>query len=68
MYPMPENAAGNGFNRKAYKVWINKKEALLLYAKSPSYRDFVKKIRQGGVIPDHLNEYFGYGLFIGWKE
>jgi arsenite methyltransferase len=42
--------------------------ALLLYAKSPLYRDFVKRVRQGGIIPDHLNEYFGYGLFIGRKE
>ncbi len=41
---------------------------LLLYAKSPYYRDFVKRVRQGGIIPDHLNEYFGYGLFVGRKE
>ena len=41
---------------------------LLLYAKSSSYRDFVKRVRQGGVVPDHLNEYFGYGLFTGRKE
>ena len=41
---------------------------LLLYAKSPSYRDFVKRVRQGGIVPDHLNEYLGYGLFIGRKE
>ncbi len=41
---------------------------LLLYAKSPFYRDFVKRVRQGGVVPDHLTEYFGYGLFIGRRE
>lgn len=41
---------------------------LRLYAQNPLYRDFVKKVRQGGIIPDHLNEYFGYGLFIGRKE
>lgn len=41
---------------------------LLLYAKSPLYRDFVKRVRQGGIVPEHLNEYFGYGLFVGRKE
>jgi ubiquinone/menaquinone biosynthesis C-methylase UbiE len=41
---------------------------LRLYTKSSSYRDFVKTIRQGGIVPDHLNEYFGYGLFVGRKE
>jgi len=33
-----------------------------------AYRDFVKRVRQGGIVPDHLNQYFGYGLFIGRKE
>jgi hypothetical protein len=40
---------------------------LMLYAKSPAYRMFVKEVRQGGIIPDHLEEYFGYGLFVGRK-
>ena len=40
---------------------------LWLYARNPAYREFVKRIRQGGVVPDHLEEYFGYGLFIGRK-
>jgi arsenite methyltransferase len=40
---------------------------LMLYAKSPAYRRFVKEVRQGGIIPDHLEEYFGYGLFVGRK-
>ncbi|MCU0485410.1 MAG: methyltransferase domain-containing protein [Anaerolineales bacterium] len=41
---------------------------LRLYVQNPLYRDFVQRIRQGGVIPDHLQEYFGYGLFVGQKE
>ena len=41
---------------------------LRLYMKSPFYRDFVKRVRQGGIVPDNLNEYFGYGLFVGRKE
>ncbi len=41
---------------------------LLLYMKNPFYRDFVKRIRQGGILPDNLHDYFGYGLFIGRKE
>jgi SAM-dependent methyltransferase len=40
---------------------------LLLYARSPAYRKFVKEIRQGGITPAHLDEYFGYGLFVGMK-
>jgi SAM-dependent methyltransferase len=40
---------------------------LLLYAKSPSYRQFVKRVRQGGIMPENLMEYFGYGLFVGRK-
>ena len=40
---------------------------LLLYARSPAYRKFVKSVRQGGVMPKNLEEYFGYGLFVGRK-
>ena len=39
-----------------------------LYTKSPSYRDFVKRVRQGGVVPENLNEYFGFVLIVGRKE
>jgi arsenite methyltransferase len=38
-----------------------------LYAKSPAYRTFVKDVRQDGVAPDNLVEYFGYGLYVGRK-
>ena len=41
---------------------------LSLYVKSPAYRQFVKRVRQGGLIPDNLNEYFGYGLYVGKKS
>jgi len=40
---------------------------LLLYFRNPAYRKFVKEIRQGGVVPANLTEYFGYGLYIGQK-
>lgn len=40
---------------------------LLLYARSPAYRKFVKGVREGGVTPENLEEYFGYGLFVGRK-
>jgi len=36
-----------------------------LYFRNPSYRDFVKRIRQDGVLPERLNENFGYGLYVG---
>jgi hypothetical protein len=40
---------------------------LSLYAKSPAYRRFVKEVREGGVTPENLDEYFGYGLYVGRK-
>jgi ubiquinone/menaquinone biosynthesis C-methylase UbiE len=40
---------------------------LQLYARSPAYRSFVKQTREGGVLPKDLQEYFGYGLFVGQK-
>jgi len=40
---------------------------LLLYARNPAYRSFVRRTREGGIIPENLQEYFGYGLFVGQK-
>ena len=40
---------------------------LSLYAKSPAYRRFVKGVREGGVTPENLDEYFGYGIYVGRK-
>lgn len=40
---------------------------IVLYARNPDYREFVKGVRETGVIPEHLEEYFGYGLFVGRK-
>lgn len=40
---------------------------LSLYFKSPAYRVFVKEIKQGGLTPKNLEEYFGYGIFVGRK-
>ena len=40
---------------------------LLLFIKNPAYRKFIKEIRQGGITPDNLDEFFGYGLYVGRK-
>ena len=40
---------------------------LFLYARSPAYRKFVKEVQKDGITPENLNEYFGYGLYIGRK-
>lgn len=40
---------------------------LALYLRSPAYRNFVKRVRERGVTPPNLEEYFGYGLFVGRK-
>ena len=39
-----------------------------LYLRSSDYRKFVKDAGKGGITPKGLNEYFGYGLFVGRKE
>ena len=40
---------------------------LSLYARNPAYRKFVKEVRKDGVTPKNLDEYFGYGLYVGRK-
>lgn len=40
---------------------------LSLYRRSPDYREFIKGVRAGGLVPAKLTEYFGYGLFVGMK-
>lgn len=38
-----------------------------LYARNPAYRRFVARVRQGGLTPDNLDQYFGYGMYAGRK-
>jgi ubiquinone/menaquinone biosynthesis C-methylase UbiE len=40
---------------------------LSLYARSPAYRRLAKKVREGGVTPENLDEYFGCGIYAGRK-
>ncbi len=40
---------------------------LSLYARSPAYRSFVRQTRERGILPENLEEYYGYGLFVGQK-
>ncbi|UCD45695.1 MAG: class I SAM-dependent methyltransferase [Candidatus Bathyarchaeota archaeon] len=40
---------------------------LVMYARNPAYRRFVKEVRKGGITPDNLEEYFGYGIYVGRK-
>jgi ubiquinone/menaquinone biosynthesis C-methylase UbiE len=40
---------------------------LSLYARNPAYRRFVKQVREQGVVPENLQEYFGYGIYVGRK-
>jgi ubiquinone/menaquinone biosynthesis C-methylase UbiE len=41
--------------------------AIILYAKSPDYRRFLKDVRSKGIAPDNIEEYFGYGIYVGRK-
>jgi len=43
-------------------------QALGLYLRSADYREFVKSIREEGLTPPDLDEYYGYGIYIGKKE
>ncbi len=38
-----------------------------LYLRSSDYRAFVKRVSKGGIVPENLEEYFGYGLYVGRK-
>jgi arsenite methyltransferase len=40
---------------------------LVMYIRNPAYRKFLKSVREGGVLPDNLVEYFGYGMYVGRK-
>ena len=40
---------------------------LSLYRKSAKYRDFLRKVKKEGLAPHNLNEYFGYGMYVGRK-
>jgi len=40
---------------------------LSLYVRNPAYRYFVKQAGRGGITPKNLDEYFGYGLYVGRK-
>lgn len=53
-----------GFGEMVKILW----RTLRLYLKNRDYRDFVREVQQSGITPDHLDEYFGYGLFVGQKS
>jgi arsenite methyltransferase len=41
---------------------------LVMYTRNPAYRAFVKDVREGGIVPENLDEYFGYGMYVGRKQ
>jgi ubiquinone/menaquinone biosynthesis C-methylase UbiE len=41
--------------------------AFKMYLRNPNYRQFLKKVRTQGIMPENLTEYFGYGFYIGKK-
>ena len=38
-----------------------------LYLRSADYRRFVMRIKNEGLLPANLTDYFGYGLFVAKK-
>lgn len=45
----------------------NMLRVLVMYIRNPAYRRFVKNVRQEGIVPANLDEYFGYGMYVGRK-
>jgi SAM-dependent methyltransferase len=43
-------------------------QAFGLYLRSADYRNFLKSISKEGLTPPDLEDYFGYGIYIGKKE
>ena len=43
------------------------RRTLRLYLRNPAYRAFLKHIRQVGIVPKNITEYFGYGIYVGKK-
>jgi len=41
--------------------------AFRLYLRNPNYRQFVKEVKKGGLIPQVFDVYFGYGIIVGRK-
>ena len=41
--------------------------AFRLYLRNPHYRQFVKEVNQGGIIPEGFRDTFGYGIYVGRK-
>jgi SAM-dependent methyltransferase len=46
-------------------VW---RRMLGLYIRNPAYRRFLKSLRQQGLTPENVDEYFGYGIYVGQKR
>ncbi len=42
--------------------------ALIMYLKNPAYRKFVKEVKNRGIVPDDLEDFFGYGLYLARKN
>jgi SAM-dependent methyltransferase len=65
----PKKEAGLLLRRYGYGGMITSAlRGLAMYLRNPAYRAFVKSVRQGGVVPKNLDEYFGYGMYVGGKE
>jgi ubiquinone/menaquinone biosynthesis C-methylase UbiE len=43
------------------------KRTFKLYRANENYRNFLKNVNQGGLTPEDLTEYFGYGIYVGRK-
>ena len=64
---LKEEAAGI-FRRYGFRRMMGVMgRTLKLYVRNTAYREFARKLKQEGVTPENLSEYFGYGIYIGRK-
>lgn len=70
IYPVDaKNEAGLLLKRYGYGGMIGVAlRGLAMYLRNPAYRRFVKSVGEVGVIPENLDEYFGYGMYVGKKN
>lgn len=40
---------------------------LVLYLRNPAYREFIKGLRERGLTPPNIQDYMGYGIYVGRK-
>jgi len=64
-----KDEAGGIFRRYGFRRMMQiMGRTFKLYLRSPAYREFAKNLKQEGITPENLSDYFGYGIYVGRKK